>query len=212
MRADLAARIERFDYGILARRLDPANDASGLLTLDLALSSRAPKGKRLMPYASGHFDVGVFPEAFAASVIDLWAVNLVMAVIPIVDSGEDSNLNCLVASLDVEDGIMRERSILMDTSRMRVSGQATVDFRKQRVRARLKPKAKRPQFFSLATPVRVNGSFEDFGVRLKPRALVGTVIRLAASPVEVPVRHLIRDILPEDGTPDCLAALERIDR
>jgi uncharacterized protein involved in outer membrane biogenesis len=212
MRTDLAARVERFDYGILARRFDPETDVSGLLTLDLALFSRAPKGERIMPHANGHLDVGLFPESFEADVIDLWAVNLVMAVLPLVDSGEGSILNCLVASLDIEDGIMKERSILMDTSRMRVSGEATVDFHEQRIRARLKPRAKRPQFFSLATPVRVNGSFDDFGVRLRPGVLLGTVIRLAASPVEVPVRHLIRDTLPEDGTPDCRAALERIDR
>jgi len=210
VRAELGARIEQFDYGILARRIDPETDMSGLVTLDFALSSRAPTGEQIMPYANGHLDLGVFPKAFEAGIIDLWAVNLVMAVIPVVDSGKDSVLNCVVASLDVKDGVMTQRSILMDTSRMRVSGEATADFREQRVHARLKPKAKRPQFFSLATPITVDGTFKDFGVGVKPRSLLGTVVRLAASPIEVPIRYIAGDVLPADGTADCSAALERV--
>jgi uncharacterized protein involved in outer membrane biogenesis len=212
LQAEIEVRIERFDYGILARRIKPETEMSGLVSLDLALSARAPKDQRLMPYGNGHLDLGVFPEAFEAGVVELWAVSLLRALIPVVDSGADSTLNCVVASLDLHDGIMTQRSILMDTSRMRVAGEATVDFHEERVRMRLRPRAKRPQFFSLATPVIVDGSFDDFGVGVKPGDLLGTAVRLVTSVIEVPARYLLGDVLPRDGTADCLAALERVER
>ena len=212
VQTEIDVKMDRFDYGIAARRKDPETEMGGLLSLDLELSARSPTGERIMPYANGFLDVGVFPEAFEAGTIELWAVNLVMAVIPVVDSGGDSTLNCVAASLDLKDGIMTERSILIDTSRMRVSGDATVDFHEQRIRMNLTPRAKRPQFFSLATPVTVDGSFDDFSVGVKPLALVGTVFRLATSVVEVPGRYLLGDVLRVDGTADCREALERVGR
>jgi len=92
---------------------------------------------------------------------------------------------------------------------MRVAGQARVDFGEERVRVALAPRAKRPTAFNLATPITVDGRFDDFGVGVSAADLLGTVVRLATGIVEVPVRYLTGDVLPEDGTADCRAALAR---
>jgi hypothetical protein len=164
-----------------------------------------------MPYANGHLDVGVFPEALEAGLIELWAVNLAMAVIPVVNSGGGWTFNCGVASLDLKDGIMTERSILIDTPRMQIAGDAMVDFHEQRIQMSLRPRPKRAEFFSLATPVTVDGSFDDFGLGVKPLALVGTVFRLSSN-AEVPGRYPVRDLPPLDGSAECREMLERVER
>jgi uncharacterized protein involved in outer membrane biogenesis len=211
LQSEIHLRVDRFDYGIVARRWDPETEMDGRIDLDLDLSARSPAGERIMPYANGHLDVGVFPEALEAGVVDLWAVNLAMAVIPVVNSGGGWTFNCGVASLELKDGIMTERSILVDTPRMRISGDVTVDFHEQRIQMSLRPRAKRPEFFSLATPVTVDGSFDDFGLGVKPLALVGNVFRLTPN-AEMPGRYPVGDLPPLDGSAECREMLERIER
>ena len=67
------------------------------------------------------------------------------------------------------------------------------------------PKAKRPEFFSLVTPLAVNGSFQDFRVGTKMGVLtVGTTaVKFAVSPITTPLERLIRDDLPADGADIC---------
>ena len=75
-----------------------------------------------MGYANGRIDFAIFPENLDSSLIDLWAVNLVAAAASAVDSSEESRLNCLVGLFDLEDGVLREQSLLLDTSNMSVGG------------------------------------------------------------------------------------------
>jgi hypothetical protein len=200
--------IDRFDYGILARRLAPESDMSGLFAMKIDVSSTAPRIADFAKHASGRFDAAVFPEKLEAGVIDLWAVNLVAAVLPEIDSSEQSKVNCFVMLMDMEDGIMQQHALLVDTSRLTVHGKATVDFHEEHVEVQLAPTPKKPEFFSVATPVRVEGDFEDFDIDLPPGELMVTLVRFATSVVHVPVRRLF-NLEQDPGELDvCMAALE----
>ena len=94
----------------------------------------------------------------------------------------------------------------MDTSNMRIAGKADVDFRSHKLKILLVPKAKKPQFFSLAVPIRVEGSFNDFGLGIGLSRLTGAVFSFITSPVHVPVRRVFVGTIPEDGKEACLKA------
>jgi uncharacterized protein involved in outer membrane biogenesis len=207
--ATLTTRVDRFDYGILARRADPDTEMGGLFALDVRLRSRAPDAATLMRYASGRFDFAVFPEAFEAGIADLWAVNLLSAVLPTLDKSKESKVNCAVGLFNMKDGRMWQETILVDTSKMSVSGTAEVDFKTERIDVTLEPAPKRPEFFSLATPLQVQGSFEDFGVEVEPEDLFGTVLRFVTSVVHVPVQRIFTRKRPADDLEGCLAAMRR---
>ena len=201
--------ITRFEYGILARRLNPESDLAGLFGLEIELESTAPRATDFLEHASGRFDFAVFPEKLEAGVVDLWAVNLVAAVLPAVDDDEQSKVNCLIALMDMQDGVMREHALMIDTTRLTVNGEATVDFRKRRVEAELAPEAKRPEFFSAATPVQVAGDFEDFDIDVPPGELLATVVSFMTSVVHVPVRRLFSGDEDTGELDTCMAALDR---
>lgn len=206
---EIRAEVERFDYGILARRIDPATEMGGLFALDVSLRSQAPSARDLMAHASGRFDFAIFPEDFEAGIIDLWAVNLVTAVLPAVDQTEGSRINCVVGLFDIEDGQMHQQTLVMDTSNMTVRGKAEVDFRREEIRAQLAPDAKRPQFFAAATPIQVSGDFEDFGVGARPEDLIGTAIKMVTSIVHVPIRRIFTPARSGDELATCLEAMKR---
>ena len=101
---------------------------------------------------------------------------------------------------------MREKVIFADTTNMSVEGSASIDFKQRNIDVRAKPKAKNPQMFALATPVRMRGSFDDFGLLINPIAIGGTAVSFVTSPVHAPIRKLFKDKVPADGIEACALA------
>ncbi len=206
--AEAIAKIERLDYGILARSIDPDADVDGLIDLDLNLKSRAKNSSMLMENASGYINFAVMPGNLKAGIFDLWAANLLFAVFTAVISESKSKVNCLVARFIMKDGLMEEETIVIDTTKVRVSGDGEVNFKTQEVFLRLKPHAKRPRFFSVAIPIIVDGSFSDFSVDVTTVGLLASVIRMGTSVVVVPIQWLIQGELPADGKDVCEAPMK----
>jgi hypothetical protein len=207
--AEASANIEKFDFGILARRANADTKMKGLLSLDVELTSRAPSLDLIMHNVNGHIDLGIWPEDFEAGTIDLWAVNLIAAILPEVDKEKTSKINCLIGQYSLKGGLLREDRMVIDTTRMRVEGEARVDFKKEDVYLYLKSKGKRPEFFSLAAPIEVKGKITDFKIDVAPGGLIGTSIRFITSPLHVPLRRLFSEDLPLEGGDVCGAPLVR---
>lgn len=203
---DLAAKVESFDYGVLARRIDPQSEVGGKISLDVALTAKGDSPDALLSNGRGHLDFGLWPQQLQADLFDLWAVSLVGAMLTKVDKENASRVNCLVARFQLEDGVMNEKVIFADTTNMSVEGRATIDFKQRHIEVSAKPKAKNPQMFALATPVAMRGSFEDFGVRINPLAIGGTAVSFVTSPVHAPIRKLFKGEVPADGIEACAQA------
>jgi len=203
------ADVDHFDYGVMARMVDPETDMNGVMSLDIEFDSTAPDREAILANATGHFDFALFPGNYSAEVFDLWAVNLLNAVASEVDKGEQSAVNCVVVRLGLDSGRMQERVIFMDTTRMSVAGKVDVDFNSREISILAAPKAKKAEFFSLATPVKVQGSFDDFGLGVNPLSLTRSVISFVTSPVHVPIRRVFRKKVPADGKAACELAWEK---
>jgi len=206
--ASMRTEIDHFDYGVLARRAKSGTDMGGHISLDMAIESRADKPEHLMRNANGHMLLGIWPDAIEADVFELWTVNLLLAIMPTVDDGPRSKVNCVVAGLEFRDGVATQTALFMDTTNMQVGGKVKADFKTEKIDVYMAPRAKDAQFFSAATPVQVDGSFADFGVGPAPGALMGTVIRMLTSIVTVPVQRLFQQEIPEDGEAACAVAFQ----
>ena len=205
----VTANIDQFDYGVLARRVDPETEMGGVMSLDVVVESTAPEMTAIMANANGHFDFALLPENFSAEVFDMWAVNLISAIATEVDKDEASEVNCIVVRLGLEAGLLTEKAVFMDTTQMSVAGKVDIDFTTQEIDILMAPKAKRPEFFSLATPVKVHGSFDDFGVGVSPVRAARSAISFITSPIHVPIRRIFRKEVPEDGREACELAWKK---
>jgi hypothetical protein len=108
--------------------------------------------------------------------------------------------------MGMEDGVMKEKAIFLDTTRMYVDGSAEIDFADRRLKLRLKPEAKRPEFFSLATPIRLEGSFDNVELKGLGISILGSAISFVTSPFHVPFRRLFKGEIPADGVEACTVA------
>jgi uncharacterized protein involved in outer membrane biogenesis len=201
--ADLKVDIDRFDYGVIGRRLKPESDLGGRFSLKMDVNSRASRLSQMLAHGNGNIDIAVWPEKLPSGVFDLWAVNLFVALLPTLDPSNVSVVNCAVGRFTLNDGKLAQRQLVIDTTRMRVNGEAQVNFADERLRVRMQPQAKTAQFLSLATPIEVTGSLDQFKVGPNPGDVMQTIVRLATSIFWVPIQKLMGEKLPADGADVC---------
>jgi len=199
----LMTKVEKFDYGVLARRIDPESEIAGKLSLNLDLKARASSLQDLLREGEGYFDFGLWPGQMKADLFELWAVNVVSALMSEMDKEESSKVNCVIARFQLKDGVMNDRVIFADTTKMRIEGSAKVDFRERTLNIEAGPKGKKPEFFSLAVPVGLSGKFDDFGIDLNALVLTGKSVSFITSPLHVPLRRIFVKGEPEDGEEAC---------
>lgn len=201
--AALKLDIDRFDYGVIGRRLRPGSPVDGRFSLHVDVNSRAPRLSQMLAHGNGRIDLAVWPRNLPAGVFDLWAVNLLVALLPTIDPKNESVVNCAIGRFGLKAGKLTHEQLLIDTSRMRVTGSAAADFGTETLSMRLQPQAKTAQFLSLATPLDVSGRFDDFRVGPNPGDVMQTLLRLATSVLWVPLQRLFSEKVPRDGADVC---------
>ena len=98
--------------------------------------------------------------------------------------------------------------LILDTSKIRVTGTGNANFTEEKFALRMRPQSKTAQFFSLATPLAVKGSFDDFQIDVSPGDVLETVGRFATSIFWVPLQKLGGKELPADGSDVCTPGLQ----
>ena len=204
--ADLKIDVDRFDYGVLARRIKPESDMDGRFSVHLDVASRAARLSEILRHGSGQLDFAVWPQNLNSGVFDMWAVNVLVALLPTLDPKNESKVNCAIGRFALDNGKLTQKQLVIDTSQMRVAGNAAINFADEKIQMRLQPQAKSAQFLSLATPIEVRGDFKKFSVGPNAGDVMETVIRLATSVVWVPIKKLFADKVPADGSDVCVLA------
>ncbi|MEM7146417.1 MAG: AsmA-like C-terminal region-containing protein [Verrucomicrobiota bacterium] len=196
-------KCQDFDYGVLARREDPSSEAKGKLNIDAKLRAVAPEPGRFSAHASGYINFSVCPERLSAGVFDFWATNVITALIPRLDPERASKLNCIVGEMLMSDGIMTPKSFIIDATRVRAQAGGTINFRTETVDMEVVPQAKRPQILNLNTPIRIDGTFQDFSGRVTAVGAFQSLTGAATRTLSWPLRVFTAERLPEDGSDVC---------
>ncbi|MFI4941556.1 MAG: hypothetical protein ACHP7O_14605, partial [Burkholderiales bacterium] len=202
---NLRAEAKHFDYGILARRVNQKSEMRGTFSLDVDINAHAQYLSDLMRNGKGYINFAVWPENLKSGFLDLWAVDVLMALLPVIDSSNASKVNCAIGRFVLKNGRLSDKTILIDTSRMRVTGKGEVDFAAEDIRLYVQPRAKTPQFLSFALPIEVSGNFNDFHIGVRPADVLETVGQFATSVVWVPIETLFGKTTPSDGRDVCAA-------
>jgi hypothetical protein len=122
--SDAALRlvIDDFDFGVLTRLSDPASKARGTIDVDIDVIASAGHTGDILAGANGYLDVSAELENVKSGVVDLWAVNLLSAVVSsTVKDDEASRVNCLVSRFRFENGLMTAEQVVVDTSQTKAS-------------------------------------------------------------------------------------------
>ena len=198
---------DQFEYGGLLRLLDPESRAAGRMYLDTSMTSFAPDQSRIRSNMQGHFDLAAFPENARADFLDLWASNIIFAVLPQGDS-DGKKMNCMVARFEIEDGVMTSRKTFLDSTDVIVRARGTIALANRDLDLWLAPQAKLEKVLSIQTPIVVTGPFDDPNVGVAPGGFLTTMLRVYYGLIYVPWKWLTGERFPPDGIATCYNAMD----
>ena len=205
--SELNINIDAFEYDGLMRLFDPESQAGGHFYMNADLSSMSPDASSVLNNLQGEMDLLIFPDDIAAGFLDLWASNLILALL---DNGDDSSkkLNCMVAHFDVEDGVMKSHKTFLDSTEIIVHIRGTIDLIAKQLDLIVAPQAKMEKFLSVSTPIEVNGPFDDFNTSVTAGGLAMTMVRWYYGLIYVPWKWLTGERFPADGIETCFKAFD----
>ncbi len=202
--ASLRGVVEDFDFGIIYRMYQPETDMGGTVSLNFALDSKSETLDKLLANANGYIDINSHPENLHAGIVDLWAVNLVASILSRNEDDKGSTVNCAVARMTMKDGILTTDVFAIDTTAMRICGRGQIDFKNDSIDLDVRPSAKKAEYFSLATPLEIRGSFTDFKFGIARGGIFGTAVGFITSPITATARRFGgTSSMPLDGSDIC---------
>ncbi|NNJ95928.1 MAG: AsmA family protein [Gammaproteobacteria bacterium] len=200
--------IDKFDYGAVARYFNLGSAEGGVISARIDLKIAGRDFSSLFDHATGKLDVALWPRNTQTELFHLWATNLFLMILPEIRKRED-NLNCIVALLDLDDGIMKEDFFGIDTKKVWMHGNIEVDFRSEQLKFALYPRSKKAKLFAVQSPIRAEGSLDDIRLNTNPVDLTFAYLSFITSPLHVPARRILGDSVPEDGSEKCEQFFDR---
>jgi uncharacterized protein involved in outer membrane biogenesis len=200
--------IDKFEYGAVVRYFRPESPQGGVISADIDLQLAGDDFSRLFDKANGKLDVALWPRNTRTKVFDLWATNLFLIVLPEIRKKE-SRMNCMVALMDIEEGIMKEDFFGIDTTKVWMTGNINVDFKQEYVKLSLFPRSKTARLFAVQAPIRAEGAFNDIHLVTNPVDITAAYVSFITSPLHVPARRIFNDKVPEDASEACERFFDR---
>ena len=204
---DFEFYVERLEYGGLLRLFDPDITAGGVVHVNTSLHSRAKDSTQAVNHLEGTVDLAVFPDDIEARFLDLWAANVVFALLPIGDN-QTKKMNCMVARFEVEEGVMKSRETFLDSTDIIVRTRGEIDLANRQLDLLAIPQAKVEKFLSISTPIAVTGPFDDFSAGVASGGFIMTMMRWYYGLIYVPWKWLTGERYPADGIATCFRAMD----
>ncbi len=114
----------------------------------------------------------------------------------------------MVASFSVDEGVMRSRRVMLDTTDVIIWGRGSIDIANQTLDMIVAPQGKREKFLSMSTPVAIMGPWDDFQVGVSRVGIAGTLFRWYMGLIYVPYKWLSGERFPADGLTTCFNATD----
>jgi uncharacterized protein involved in outer membrane biogenesis len=155
----LEFQADNFNFGETIKRLGITQEISGTLALQMDVNGKGNTLRELIGSSNGKVQLVADKGSIPKWVLEIWGGGLLRLIIP-TTWAEDSktDLNCAVARFDLADGVMRSQTLLADTKRVTVAGEAIVNWQNEQISGLFKPQPKDATLFHLGTPIQLSGT------------------------------------------------------
>jgi AsmA family protein len=149
---------------------------SGRANLRIAASGAGNSLRTLMAGVSGRFDYEMGAGNIDNAYAKIFLADL-FTLLSFGNSGNSSNVKCMVARFDIARGLATARQLAMETKGATIVGTGTINLGAERLDLRLVPYATSANLTALAIPMVVSGSLQDPRVTPDATGAAGTVLR-----------------------------------
>lgn len=182
-------RARDFQLRRLLSSVDLKEAGEGRLGGDIRIRGQGENLRRALADSNGRVTVVVNGGRFSGLLLELIGLDVAESLGMLIGDDQKVNIRCLVVDLDVDEGQVNSRQLVLDTADTRVDGELQADLATERFELRLEPEPKDPSLFSARTPFEIDGRFSDvnvapdyavLGLRLGAAAALGAVAPPAA--------------------------------
>lgn len=203
---------QNLNYGFLQRQFMEADLAEGLVDLQIDLAGPGATRRRFLGNADGYVTVIGGPGRITGRRLDLWAADLIPTLLsPRWQRQSSTDLNCMVAHVEMTAGLATIEDLLLDTRRITIAGSGILELDTETIDIFIAPRPKRTSLISLANPVEITGTLTQPEVsvaRLPSRRRLGRTGLLAGLINPVFLLTVFSDIGTNVANP-CEAAIDR---
>jgi AsmA family protein len=167
------------DFGALAKVFQPNDliDAKGDTSLKISGAGETPR--QILATLGGHTALIIREGKIDNAYWELIAADVATQFLPFLDKSDRGKLNCMVSRFDIKHGIATSKAMLIDSDRVIVAGEGTIELAKQELDLKLTPQPKDPSLISLSVPVLITGPASSPIVLPDPLAVVKGVGQIA---------------------------------
>ncbi|MCR9072437.1 MAG: AsmA family protein [Alphaproteobacteria bacterium] len=178
-RQSLTATWRGADFGKLIETLQGSSalEARGDAALDLTASGGSVRD--MLAALGGTAWIVTQQGRISNQGWELIAEDLTTTFLPFVENTDRGVLNCAVGRWALKRGVADTQILMIDSDRVTIAGEGTVDLARERLDMRLVPKPKDASLISLSTPILLTGSLRDPGIAPDPLAVakgVGSLV------------------------------------
>jgi hypothetical protein len=178
-----------------------------MINIDLEVGAeQVPFGKMHLAAATGRLEFDFCPTNLKAGILDLWATNILVALLPKLDPENESKVNCVIARCRLENGVIKPEVLGLDTTRIRVATEGSIDLSGNAFDLKLTPVPKRPELLAFELPLSIKGTLREPTIGMGKLPLVRTAGRMTLNTVLFPLDVLVGKRLPADGSDVCPCA------
>ncbi len=184
LQARLKGSVEGLQLSALFPKVELMKKSFGRLDGALALRGQGNSVAAMLGSSNGDVRLYIRDGTFSKELLDLAALNLGSVIVAkLFGEHQEVKLRCAVADLRVKGGMADTRSVRLNTEEAIVDVNGLIDLGEEEMSLRIKPASLKWKFFSLRTPLHVDGSFAHPRVGVEPGPLLlraGAAVAAAA--------------------------------
>jgi uncharacterized protein involved in outer membrane biogenesis len=170
LQGDLVLRGVRLDQ--LLARSGVGEGAGGELGGRAEIRTRGKSLRELARNSNGEVGAVLQNGWISDPLLELVALHLGGFIRAKLDKEEPGPVRCLVGVFDAADGVLAARTLLLDTSHVRIEGEGKIDLMREEMDIELTQHSKHLTIGALKTPIEITGPLTSRTARLKPGPLL----------------------------------------
>lgn len=161
VRDSLEAEVQRVNLREILKSFDIADDSVGIIGGRVRLQGTGASVAGFLGSANGELALIMTDGKLDSLLVELAGLDAGEALITALGDTQSVDIGCALADLQVKDGIATVKSLVIDTSDTRITGQGSIDLKRERFELVLEPHPKEPSLLAASSPLHVEGRFEE---------------------------------------------------
>ncbi|WP_255516368.1 AsmA family protein [Luteimonas suaedae] len=165
IRTRLDAELRGLDLGRLFPDAELAQEATGDIGGRLAITGSGNSVAQMLGSADGDIAIGMGRGQISNLLLELAGIDIAEALAFLLTGDRIIPVRCAFGDFAVQDGVMEARALAFDTTDTIIVGEGSIDLGEETLDLILRPRPKDRSILTLRSPLVVDGTFANPGIR-----------------------------------------------